>query len=248
MGTLQVVQSAHRERAVRQASSVLHRDQHPAAVPFYTCEDASRYLHLALPTILSFRQDSAASVAVGEHPPREGWATCASSEEAISFRQLVELHVLSVLPRWTGLTESHALIADPRFRDVADRLAGADLRTEACDRLVAGYLRSFRLDAEWQPQLCRLLESYLARVDWDEDGLPIRLYPFTRDDPVNSPKQIALDPRVRFGRPALVRRGLPTEVIVDRFRGGETVAELADDYALSSEEVEEALRYEGRHG
>ena len=51
-----------------------------------------------------------------------------------------------------------------------------------------------------------------------------------------------IDPEIRFGRPAV--KGVPTDVLVERWRGGDNLAELADDYGLTTDEVDEALRYE----
>ena len=52
------------------------------------------------------------------------------------------------------------------------------------------------------------------------------------------------DPRVSFGRPVLRGQGVPTAVLADRFKGGDTLQELAGDYGVSTEEIEEAIRCE----
>jgi uncharacterized protein (DUF433 family) len=48
---------------------------------------------------------------------------------------------------------------------------------------------------------------------------------------------------VAFGRPIVRRAGVSTEAIADRIDAGETVAAVADDYDLSTEEVEQAVLY-----
>ena len=99
----------------------------------------------------------------------------------------------------------------------------------------------------------QLMEAHLRRIDQDVDGLAIRLYPFVRHDPntprppamlPDEPRIISLDPRVRFGRPVIVETGIPTEEVAERFRAGDTVQQLADEYGRRSQEIEEAIRCE----
>lgn len=55
---------------------------------------------------------------------------------------------------------------------------------------------------------------------------------------------MVIDPFLSFGKPVLAGTGIPTGIIFHRFDVGESIAELADDYALSPEQLEEAIRYE----
>jgi uncharacterized protein (DUF433 family) len=52
---------------------------------------------------------------------------------------------------------------------------------------------------------------------------------------------VVIDPYVSFGRPVLTRSGLPTVVIAERYKAGESVDELADDYDRERLEIEEAI-------
>lgn len=54
-----------------------------------------------------------------------------------------------------------------------------------------------------------------------------------------------MDPRIRFGRPTLDGRGLPTDILYERFQAGDSMAALSDDHDLPVEEIEEAIRLEG---
>jgi uncharacterized protein (DUF433 family) len=53
-----------------------------------------------------------------------------------------------------------------------------------------------------------------------------------------------IDPRVQFGRPCLAGTGIPTEVVVERFNAGESIREIAADYEVDPQLIEEAVRYE----
>jgi uncharacterized protein (DUF433 family) len=71
-----------------------------------------------------------------------------------------------------------------------------------------------------------------------ESGVAVRWWP----EGIASP--IVIDPRISFGRPYVVRRGVSTDAIRSRFQSGESIEAIADDFDLSKEEVEAALRFE----
>jgi uncharacterized protein (DUF433 family) len=91
-------------------------------------------------------------------------------------------------------------------------------------------------------------EQALSRVERNERGSPIRLFPFTRTPGRSSeqPTIVAIDPRIAFGRPVVAKARVATEVIADRFGAGDSPAEMAKDYGVGEEEILEALRYEQR--
>ena len=49
---------------------------------------------------------------------------------------------------------------------------------------------------------------------------------------------------IAFGRPVLVGKGVPTAVLADRFKAGDTLADMAQDYDTSTQAIEEAIRCE----
>ena len=46
------------------------------------------------------------------------------------------------------------------------------------------------------------------------------------------------------GKPVLAGTGISTGIIFHRFDSGESIADLTEDYDLSPEQTEEAIRYE----
>jgi uncharacterized protein (DUF433 family) len=94
-----------------------------------------------------------------------------------------------------------------------------------------------------------LIGLHLQRVEWDRDGFVARLYPFTRSrrnpaEEASQPRVVTMDPRVEFGRPILKVSAVPTAVIADRYKAGESIADLADDYGEDPLNIEEAVRCE----
>jgi uncharacterized protein (DUF433 family) len=96
---------------------------------------------------------------------------------------------------------------------------------------------------EYQVLLKKYLARRLERVEM-AGSVPARVFPFSRSPADDSPRTIVLDPAIRFGRPTIVNRGLPTDIVFERFQAGEGVLDIGDDYGVPVGEIEEALRYE----
>lgn len=71
-----------------------------------------------------------------------------------------------------------------------------------------------------------------------------RLYPFTRRGDPNEPRRVVIDPRISFGRPVLAGTGIPTAMLAERYKAGESVDELVKDYGRDRLGIEEAIRCE----
>jgi uncharacterized protein (DUF433 family) len=95
-----------------------------------------------------------------------------------------------------------------------------------------------------QIALREFLEAYLQRVEHDASGHVVRLYPFTRKRDLDEPKVVVIDPHVSYGRPVLVGTGIPTAIVAERYKAGESIDELAEDYGRARKEIEEAIRCE----
>ena len=70
-----------------------------------------------------------------------------------------------------------------------------------------------------------------------EDDLAIRWH-------VKGPgAPVVIDPSIAFGAPNI--HGIPTNTLAERFQGGDSVAELANDFQLNLSDVGAALKFEG---
>jgi len=90
----------------------------------------------------------------------------------------------------------------------------------------------------------RQLGHPLERIGWGNDGAPAKLFPFTRKRRPDDPKVIVIDPTLAFGRPVLAGTGIATAVIAERYKAGESIGALANDYGRKDLDVEEAIRWE----
>ena len=55
-----------------------------------------------------------------------------------------------------------------------------------------------------------------------------------------------IDPRFGFGQPVIAGTGIPTRAVASRHRAGESFLELAKDYDVAPELIEDAVRCESR--
>ena len=89
-----------------------------------------------------------------------------------------------------------------------------------------------------------MLQAYLHRIERDASGRAAKLYLFTGTPKREVTKAVVVDPRVSFGRPVLAGTGIATDGIAKRYKAGDSIAKLADNYNRSQSEIEEAIQCE----
>jgi uncharacterized protein (DUF433 family) len=163
----------------------------------------------------------------------------------LTFWNLIEAHVLRSLRTEHGVSIKalrQALSYAQQSEQIDRLLLSKDLRTNAGKLFLEKYGELIELSASGQLAMRKLFEEHLKRVEWDEWQFPVRLYPFVSGEADRRP--IAIDPKIAFGRPVVLRVGVSTGVIADRIDAGESPVDLAEDYGLSVSEIEEAIVYE----
>jgi uncharacterized protein (DUF433 family) len=215
--------------------------------PAYGLAEAARYLRLPVATLRSWvagRAYPKAKGAVGQfrpliHPPM-------ARPPVLSFWNLIEAHVLRSLRMDHGVSLKDvrdALGYAERKLDIDRLLLRKELRTDAGRLFLDRYGELIDLSASGQLAMRKVFEEHLKRVEWDEWKFPVRLYPFLSAD-TTAPRTIAIDPKIAFGRPIVARAGVSTAAIAERIDAKEPAAEVAADYDLTEEEVEQAVLYE----
>ena len=215
--------------------------------PAYTLTEAARYIKLPAATLRSWvagrpypKAEGVARFQPLIHPPRK-------QPPALSFWNLIEAHVLRSLRTDHGVSiraVRQALSYAERALGIQRLLLRKELRTDAGKVFLDRYGELIELSASGQLAMRQLLEAHLLRVEWDEWQFPVRLYPFLSGEATSSEKPIAIDPKIAFGRPVVVRAGVSTAAIAERIDARETVEELAADYGLTAAEIEQAVLFE----
>lgn len=91
--------------------------------------------------------------------------------------------------------------------------------------------------SRWGQIAWKHINDVLRDLDY-EDDIASRWWPLGKEG------GILVDPAVSFGRPIVDPYGVTTLVISDRFRAGDSIAGLADDYRIPTDLIEKAIRYE----
>jgi len=97
--------------------------------------------------------------------------------------------------------------------------------------------RLIQADGKLQPSFREFIEPFLEQIEYGEDLLAKRFYPFKES------KAIVIDPKKQFGQPIIDGNGVRTEVVWKFHLGGESNKAIASMYDLTEEQVEDAIKY-----
>lgn len=220
--------------------------------PAYHVSEAARILNLPVATVTSWCFGQSYRTSAGERKFFKPVVRPADLRgRLLSFANLCELHVLAVIRRRhkISLPKVRSSVEYLRKKLNAQRpLINQQFHTNGVDLFVEHALQLLNVSRDGQEAMRGDFEQALARIERDNQGAPVRLFPYSRTTTSGGiqPKSIVIDPRLSFGRPVLVKAAIPTEIIVDRFRAGDTLKEMAQDYGVDEKEIEEALRFEQR--
>ncbi len=218
-------------------------------LPAYSYVDAEKYLHIPHDTLRSWVRGRAYQTKQGKRFSEPLIELPDPGNSALSFTNLVEAHVLRAIRIVHKVELKQIRIALNFIRDeleYAHPLVRKDFLSTDGKSIYVNHLGKL-LDASQRGQIAirETLEVYLTRIEVDEQGIANRLFPFTRPQGTkDDPKVIVIDPNVAFGRPVIVGTGIPLEVLADRYRAGESVELLAEDYGCDRDLIQSALALE----
>lgn len=216
----------------------LYGGEDPREIPNYTIAEVASYLSVPRSTVRAW------SKGMGEFKPVLRLPNEASS--VLSFINVVEVHVLAALrregPRLPTIRKALANLE--RELKLQHPLASELFLTDGVGIFVERLGKLIDISREGQVAMTEVLSDYLRRIDYGKDGLALRLYPFTRRGVLDDPRSVVIDPTISFGRPVLANTGVPTEEIAERFNAGDTMEDLARDFRVTRQLIEEAIRCE----
>lgn len=224
------------------------------AIPRYGIKEAARCLAMSVATLDSWVNGRKYPTATGQKffkPLIE-----LAGPGTLSFYNLVEAHILLS-------TRKKHLVELPAIRRAIDYvrktypsphpLLSETFLTDGKDLFVkkivqtTGEAQTINVSSWVQLGLGPILDFYLRRIQRDEKGWPMKLFPIRMNwaGDLNSepPRVVVIDPAVSSGRPVVTGTGVMAEVIVGRFNTGEGIGSIADDYGLEASQIEEVLRY-----
>jgi hypothetical protein len=185
----------------------------PRLSPAYSVAEAAHYLRMPEETLRSW--------VVGRTYPFSGKSKRSRpliplddpNRRYLSFLNLLEAHVLAAIRHRHGVKLPKVRMAldyVKRQFHIERSLIDQAFQTDGLDLFVGRYGDLTNASREGQPAMKETMSVYLKRIERDAKGLPIKLYPFTRDTesdaaPKSDPRVVAMNPAVSFGRPGAKR-------------------------------------------
>ena len=182
-------------------------------------------------------------------PPRtvRSWVSQVDQEPRVSFLRLIELVVVAKLRKLERASYQEVFHAHQQIKQdeplarypFADWEFGRNMGKD-----VIGIIRARRKGGPLvvpKPSQ-RMLEAIVEQFEYQGDFV-CRWWPLGRK------VRIIVDPRIHTGMPTIAGRGVAVEIISKRFRGAcETIDDIAQDFDLTWEQVEDAIRFSDRLG
>ena len=226
----------------------LHKSPDVREVPSYGITEAAHYLRAPRTTIRDWVTGRYYQGKAGHRFSKPIILLADPEARLLSFMNLVEVHVLDAIRREHDIPLEKVRMAVtylsrqfPSKHPLADR----EFETDGINLFIQKFGQLINISQAGQLAMREVLQAHLHRIERDVAGIPVKLYPFTRKrDSQEEPKAIVIDPRVSFGRPVLAGTGIPTAMIAERYKAGESVDDLANDYGRKRLEIEEAIRCE----
>jgi uncharacterized protein (DUF433 family) len=229
----------------------IYGGRNPLELPVYPLVEIANCLHVPAATIRAWALGRRYSFQTGGEKTFPPLIDAADKRTpALSFLNAVELHVLSSMRRKHKLEMRPIRLAIDfltKKLQIEHPLANQQMATDGVELFIERYGQILNISRDGQSEMRGVVQVYLSRIDRDDTGLPIRLYPFTRSAvEERSPKTVVMNPRVHFGRPCIAGTGIPTDVLIDRYRAGDSMVELAHDYRVDPSVIDEAIRFESQ--
>lgn len=227
--------------------SNLYNHKDPREIYSYSISNAARYLRIPVSTIRSWTIGYPYPVKDGQNFFRPLIDISQKKPYLLSFTNLIEVHILRAIRKYHKIQLNkvrEALDFINESFNVPHPLAQEKFRTDGVDLFIERYGELINASRKGQLVMKQLLKAHLERIEPDETGLAIKLYPFTRSKEENNPRIVVIDPRIAFGRLVIAGTGISTSVLKERYLAGDSIQDLADDYDCDRLAIEEAIRCE----
>jgi uncharacterized protein (DUF433 family) len=211
-------------------------------IPIYSVPEAALYLHVQEKTLRNWLYGRSYQTKEGPKYSEPLIAPADGPGYRLSFFNLVEAHIL----------KSTLWIDNVPMSAIRDALAWA-IPEATPHPLISRFFRT-EGSALFEKRLGEIVnaskygqlafpdvEPFLERIDRHSVDYPTVLYPFIPNKPES--KVVVIKPGVSSGVPTIAGTGISVPVVFGRYQAGDSIEDLADDYGLKTEEVEDAIAF-----
>jgi uncharacterized protein (DUF433 family) len=228
-------------------------------VPLYTVAEAARYVKVPESTYgtwargydRTLRDPRGRRRKVHGDPVIAAFPAAKRSQPVVPFVGLAESMVLAAF-RKAGVSLQHIRQTIPVLKaqiGTQHALAFERLHTDGAvilfdfahrggnDEEAAEQLSGLTRIVDGQRVFAEVVRDYLRRITYGDDGWAAELVL-----PYGDHEVLKIRPDRAAGRPLFVRGGAPLDDVVSRWRAGDRLADLAADYEVPTDDLEDALR------
>jgi uncharacterized protein (DUF433 family) len=224
-------------------------------VAAYSVTDAARYLRIPKVTLQSWLKGRSYSTKSGQQSFETLIQRPNSESPQLSFINLVEAHVLRIIRNTHHVKLDKirkALDYMSQAFDVDHPLVIERFQTDGVDLFVEQIIEGQKTELinvarGGQLAMRQALKHFLTRVEWDREGIASRFFPVIELIPEpESDRVIFLDPSIRFGKPVIAGKGVPTDIIAELYNAGDSIHDIAEEYDCSPLQVTVAIQFESQ--
>lgn len=221
----------------------LASDDPRAAWAIFTVFEASRYLDVPYSTLRGWLQPKQGSplvptVAERGHLPRlsflgfaEAFVIAAAKNAGVPAKRIRE--GVAAVRKEIGV--DYALATHRLYLDKAELLVAPEGGVDIDDPTDLEVARNRQI------QMTRVVKQQLEHISYGEDGIAASL-----TLPIYGAARVIVDPNEAFGAPILTRTGTRVRDIVSLWRADEDVRDIAYDFGLTLEEVQDVIRAQAK--
>lgn len=208
-------------------------------LPAYSIAEAAGYLHMPKTTLRAWM--------LGQNSFRPVIEIADRKQRRMSFINLVEAFVLA------GIRREHS-VPLPKVRKAVEYLrrtfnssrplADEHFVTDGVELFVEKFGALIGATQDGQVQLREIIRDRLKYVRRDPNGVPEKIVLFPGPSANRRGGSIVIDPRMSFGRPVIDGFGVRSAIINERFMANESIEDIARDYEVPVEAIQNAIRCE----
>jgi len=219
-------------------------------LPAYTVADASRYLHIPVPTLNSWLRGRSYTTVSGKRDFAPLIDRPHPSLPQLSFTNLIEAHVLRVIREEYQIPLKNVRLALDYLSDrlnTSHPLVMRAFKTDGINLFLDHLDQLVNATQQGQLGIKTVLDNLLTRIEWGEQDIVCKLFPYIHKKIAgDEPKVITIDPSVAFGKPTITGTGIPTKIIADLYRAGDSPELIADEYDCDLGIIAKVLQFESR--
>jgi uncharacterized protein (DUF433 family) len=217
-------------------------------LPAYTVADASRYLHIPVPTLNSWLKGRFYTTASGKKEFGPLIDRPNPYLPQLSFINLVEAHVLRLIREDHKISLENVRVAldfISRQFNTDHPLVRKEFKTDGVNLFLDHLDHLINASQGGQLAIKDILDNLLTRVEWDEQNIVNKLFPYIKKSlKKEDPKIITISPAISFGKPTISGTGIPTKVIADLYKAGDSYEIIADEYDCEPSTIAKVIQFE----